>query len=82
MTDSVAAQFDILGKMLHHDLSHDLDLNRKDIIEIIDNELALRYFSDADRVRRTLPSDSTLAAAYEVILAPEHYKAILSKKKE
>ena len=82
MTDSVAAQFDILGKMLHHDLSHDLDLNRKDIIEIIDKELALRYFSDADRVRRTLPSDSTLAAAYEVILAPEHYKAILSKKKE
>ncbi len=82
MTDSVAAQFDILGKMLHHDLSHDLDINRDEIVEIIDDELAMRYFSDADRLRRTLPSDSTLAAAYEIILAPERYKALLAKPKE
>ena len=82
MTDSVAAQFDILGAMLKHDLGHDLDFNRKDIIEILDDELAARYYSDADRVRRQLGNDSVLAKAKEIILDKERYQIILKPRKE
>ena len=35
MTDSVAAQFDVLSAMLRHDLDHDLNINREDIIDIL-----------------------------------------------
>lgn len=82
LTDSVAAQLDLLGTLLKHDLNHDLDLNRAAIEDILDSELASRYFSDADRVARTLPSDSTLLKAREILLDPARYKAILSKPKK
>lgn len=68
MTDSVAAQIDILENLLRHDLGHDLDVNREAIMEILDDELALRYFDDAEIVRRTLPGDSTYQAAKRALL--------------
>lgn len=82
LTDSVAAQLDILSSLLKHDLNHDLDLNRDEIMDILDTELASRYFSDADRVARTLPSDSVLLKAREILLDPARYSAILSKPKK
>ena len=82
LTDSVAAQPDLLGTLLKHDLNHDLDLNRNEIKEILDTELASRYFSDADRVARTLPSDSVLLKAREILLDPARYSAFLSKPKK
>lgn len=77
MTDSVAAQFEVLGAMLRHDLDHDLNINRDAIIDILDSELAARYYSDADRVRRQLRGDSALAEARAIILDPARYKALL-----
>ena len=82
MTDSVAAQFEILGKLLRHDLAHDLDINHDAIVEILDSEIASRYYSDADRVRRMLPSDTVLSEAAAIILDPERYSALLSKPKQ
>lgn len=77
MTDSVAAQFEVLGAMLRHDLDHDLNINRDAIVDILDSELAARYYSDADRVRRQLRGDSALAEARAIILDPARYKALL-----
>lgn len=79
LTDSVASQLDRLGVMLKHDLNHDLDLNRRDIEDIICDELASRYYSDYDRVARLLPSDSTLRKAAEILLNKAEYNRILSK---
>ena len=79
MTDSVAAQFEILAGMLKHDLNHDLDINRKQIKEILDAELASRYYSEGERVARTLPDDSTFLRAKETLLDPEAYAKLLSK---
>lgn len=79
MTDSVAAQFEVLAGMLKHDLSHDLDLNRKNIIDILDSELASRYYDEAERVARILPDDKVYQKAKATLLDPEEYKRILSK---
>lgn len=74
MTDSVAAQFAVLEGMLKHDLNHDLDHNAKEIKDILDDEIASRYFSDADLVRRSLPSDTVLAVARKLLHDPAAYR--------
>ena len=80
LTDSVAAQFDVLSNMLRHDLTRDLDVNRVAIKEILDDELAARYFSNAQIVERTLPQDSTYLKAKEILLDPKEYQEILTAK--
>ncbi len=79
MTDSVAAQFEVLSGMLKHDLNHDLDLNRRQIVDILDAELASRYYNEAERVARMLPGDKEYLQAKSVLLDPEAYKKLLSK---
>lgn len=79
MNDSLDAQLKLLGEMMHHDLSHDLDLNREAIIEILDTELAARYFSNEDVIRRMLPRDEEVLRAKAVLLDPEEYNKILKK---
>lgn len=81
MNDTVAAEFARLDTLLRHDLNRDLDHNRKDIIEILDTEIAERYFSDSDLVRRSLKGDAALDSARVVLSSPERYKAILRPKK-
>lgn len=81
MNDSVAAEFDRLEAMLKHDLNHDLDHNRKAIIEILDSELADRYYSDADLVRRSVRNgDADVDSARVILSDPARYKSILNLK--
>lgn len=81
MTDSVAAKFDVLSAMLRHDLDHDLNINREDIIDILRDEIAGRYYSDADRVFLTLPGDSAYIRAAAIIADPAEYRRLLSPAK-
>lgn len=81
MNDTVAAEFARLDTLLRHDLNRDLDHNRDAIIEILDGEIADRYFSDSDIVRRSLKGDAVLDTARAVLSSPERYKAILRPKK-
>lgn len=78
LTDSVSAQFDVLAAMLRHDLSHDLDVNKAAIMDILDEELASRYFSDADQVRRVLDDDSTYIKAKTILLDSDALNGILT----
>lgn len=81
MTDSVAAEFDRLEAMLKHDLDHDLDHNREAIIEILDNEIADRYFSDAELTRRAaIGGDADIDSARAVLSSPDRYRKILGLK--
>ena len=80
MTDSVAAQFDVLSAMLKHDLDHDLDINRNDIKELLRDEIAARYYDDGARVLITLPGDSVYLRAAELIADPQQYNSILSPR--
>lgn len=81
MTDSVAAQFDILDGLLKHDLNHDLDLNRSRIEKILVAELNSRYFDEGDQVRLSLPDDPVYNKAKETLLDPEKYRSLLSPAK-
>ena len=67
--------------MLRHDLDHDLNINREDIIDILRDEIAGRYYSDADRVFLTLPGDSAYIRAAAIIADPAEYRRLLSPAK-
>ena len=82
MTDSVAAQFDLLEGMLKHDLNRDLDFNAPDLRDLLDDEISARYYDDGARVMRALRSDPDLDAASAALLDPARYRALLAPKKE
>ncbi len=77
MNDSVAAQFDILAKMLKHDLNKDLDLHRADIEEILGIEIAGRYYNDAGETVQRLRRDIVVDSAVNVFNTPGRYDRIL-----
>jgi len=78
MNDSVAAEFDRLEAMLKHDLNHDLDYNKEAIMEILDTEIADRYFSDSDLTRRlAIKGDAEIDSARSVLSDPARYKSLL-----
>lgn len=81
MNDSVAAEFSRLEAMLKHDLNHDLDHNRKAIIDILDSEIADRYFSEAELTRRVVSKgDAEVDSARAILSDPARYKSILHLK--
>lgn len=82
MTDSVAALFTQLEGLLRHDLDRDLDHNKDEIIQLLDEEISQRYYDDADGVMRALRTDPEVKTAIEVITSPNRYSNLLAPKKE
>ncbi|MDE6270071.1 MAG: S41 family peptidase [Muribaculaceae bacterium] len=77
MNDSVAAQFSVLEGMLRHNLNHDLDHNRYDIVDMLDTEISQRYFSEGDVVRRQLRYDAVADSARALLHNPDRYRDLL-----
>jgi carboxyl-terminal processing protease len=81
MNDEVKAQIAVLDSLMHHDLNRDLDYNRKDIVDILDNEITQRWYSNADLVRRQINGDDKFVREAKLVLTdPRRYGVILSKK--
>ena len=81
MTDSVSKQFKSPVPCCATTSTTTSTSNRDAIIDILDSELAARYYSDADRVRRQLSGDSALTEARAILLDPARYKALLQPDK-
>lgn len=79
MNDSTAAQFDVLANMLKHDLSHDLDINRKNLTPYIAGEILNRYYFSRGEVIYSLRDDAAVDSATAVLTTPR-FKEILRKK--
>ncbi|MBR3765851.1 MAG: S41 family peptidase [Muribaculaceae bacterium] len=82
MNDSVEAQFDILEKMLRHNLDKDLDTNRKAISEYLAEEIIVRYYYQKGQVIEGLRSDLAVDSAASVLHDAQKYKSILSPVKK
>lgn len=78
MNDSTRQAFDVLEKLLRHNLEQDLDNNRKNIEEILAPEILSRYYFERGRIIQNLKNDTGLEAAAKVLNDPEEYKRILS----
>ena len=79
MNDSVAAEFARLEGLLQHDLNHDLDHNKPELIKLIDHELSSRYYDEGMQVKRRLRGDLDVEKAVEVLMDPARYNKLLGK---
>ncbi len=79
MNDSTKAQFDILAGMLRHDLSHDLDINRKNISPYLASEIVGRYYHQRGEIINSLRDDRTVDSAIVVLNTPR-YQQILNSR--
>ena len=80
MTDSVKAEFAVLERLLHHDLSRDLDYHRKAIAPLIANEIQKRYHYQRGAAIEALKDDEAMDKASELFSDLKKYTATLSSK--
>ncbi len=78
MNDSVSAEFARLDSMLKHDLNHDLDHNREALSVYIDEEISSRYYTEGERVMRSLRTDPDAEAAVKVLTNIDEYHKLLA----
>ena len=76
--DSINAQFEILEKMLKHNLNRDLDNNRKEISELLANEIIKRYYYQKGQIIESLKNDIALDSAAVILNDLNAYRKILS----
>lgn len=82
LNDSIQAQIDALRTALHHDLEHDLNLNRKLIADYLGPELAQRYWGERGSIIQTLKNDQDIDSAALILHNPARYRALLSPAKK
>lgn len=78
LSDSVSEQIDALTQSLRRDLSADMEANRNKIVEMIDTEIASRYYPESETVRRSLPGDSSVQTAASIAADRTLYRNILT----
>lgn len=78
MNDEVAAQIDTLEHLLHHDLNHDLDLNREALNMLISNAIVRRYYFQSGGVENGLRYNKALKEALEILGDRNRYNQILN----
>lgn len=71
-------QFDALEKVLSPNIDKDVDLFKKDIVELLNAEIVKRYFYQKGEVRYILKNDEGLKKAVEVLENNEEYIRLLS----
>ena len=78
-----------MEKKLSHDVDRDFDIFKKDICELLADELVTRYYYQRGGIIQAIKSDSTILrartllgddAAYKQILAP--VEVVKNKKKK
>lgn len=78
MSDTVAAQIDLLEGMLRHNVEFDLDYNRERLTELLDEEISQRFYNEYDCVMRSLRYSAEMETARSILLDAARYEAILS----
>ena len=81
MNDSFKNHIDKLEKLLHHNLDHDLDQNRKDIADLLATEILKRYYYQKGQIIQTLKNDAAIDTVMAIEAAPERYRQILAAPK-
>ena len=80
-TTDAAAEFAALEKKLCHDIDRDFDIFKKDICELLADELVTRYYYQRGSIIQAIKSDSTILRARPLLADDEAYKQILAPVK-
>lgn len=76
-TTDAAAEFAALEKKLSHDLDRDFEFFRKEISELLADEIVTRYYYQQGSIIQAIKSDSTILRARDLLNDSEKYRAVL-----
>lgn len=79
-TDSITAAIDSLEQMLQHDLNHELDANKDEIVEMLVVEIAERYYPSEHISSIIVVNDRDVIEARKLLLDAERYGNIIKKQ--
>lgn len=81
-TENINQAVDSLETLMKHDLAHELEANRKEIMQMLETEIAERYLTPEQISALLITKDTDVKAARELLLDPDRYKEILNGQKK
>jgi carboxyl-terminal processing protease len=72
-------QFEALNQKIKESKNQQLQLNKKDITDLIEGEIIRRYYSRRDQIERGFTHDEDIKAAIKLIKTPSEYQKLLKK---
>lgn len=79
--DAVKGQYEAIKKKLEHDKEQDIIKNKEEIITVLENEIAGRYYYAYGKVKKSYQNDPEVAKAIELINDTKQYSELLTAKK-
>jgi carboxyl-terminal processing protease len=77
---SIKEQTDTLKNQITHDKAKDLQTHKDEISQLINEEIASKYFYQQGRIRQILTDDRQFDAATDILLNSNKYSEILHKQ--
>ncbi|HLP50894.1 MAG TPA: S41 family peptidase [Chitinophagales bacterium] len=78
--DAVKAQYDAIKQKIARDKEQDILKNKAEIITVLENEIAGRYYYAYGKVKKSYQNDPEVAKAIELINNQQQYTEILARK--
>ena len=78
--ENASEEFEALQAKLSHDRFKDLELHRRDVKELLEEEIVSRYYYNAGRIANTMRKDSQIRTAVKVFNEPGKYASILNPR--
>lgn len=72
-------QFEALSQKIKDSKNQQLQLNKKDITDLIEGEIIRRYYTRRDQIERGFTHDEDIKAAIKLIKTPAEYQKLLKK---
>lgn len=73
-------QFEALSQKIKESKNQQLQLNKKDITDLIEGEIIRRYYSRRDQIERGFTHDEDIKEAIKLIKTPAEYQKLLKKQ--
>jgi carboxyl-terminal processing protease len=80
-SSNIQAKVDALKKEITHDKAKDLQQHKQEISQLINEEIAVRYYYQQGRIRTILTNDKQFDAAINILTTPNKYNEILYHNK-
>jgi carboxyl-terminal processing protease len=80
--EGMKEQFESLSKSMMHDKNDDLVKNKKEIKELLEEEISSRYYFQKGRIEASFANDPEIGKAIEALKNKEVYTSIMNRKPE
>ena len=77
--EAINPQYELLKKKLAHDKTHDLEMNKAEIREFLENEIVSRYYYQNGRIESSFDNDDDIKMAVKALSDPAIFSTIMNR---